>query len=165
MDPIAHASIALMAKPIAPKAPLWALIAAAQVPDLLCFGFIAAGIENPGASTTDFHQGLVTTRLPFYPWSHGLSMCIVWSLAVAGISFLFCRDRRTSLVIGAMVMSHWVLDALVYATLPLFFDNSRLVGLGLMTSGPGVVASIILELVLIAGGLTVYFIFRKRTAK
>ena len=45
MDPLAHASIGLMARPIAPKSPLWALLAATQVPDLLAFGFQATGIE------------------------------------------------------------------------------------------------------------------------
>ena len=156
MEPLAHASIGLMAKPIAPKAPLWALIAATQVPDLLYFGFNAAGIEDPGVSTTDFTRGLVTSTLPFYPWSHGLLMCIVWSLVVAAIAFLLSRDHRTSLVIGAMVFSHWVLDFIVYSTLPLFFDNSHLLGLGLLNSGPGLVLGIILEISLIAGGIIIY---------
>jgi len=165
MEPLAHASIGLMAKPVAPKAPLWALIAATQVPDLLCFGFMAAGIENPGVSTTNFSQGLEISTLPFYPWSHGLFMCIVWSLVVAAIAFLFSRDRRTSLVIGAMVFSHWVLDFIVYSTLPLFFDNSQLLGLGLLNSGVGLVFGIILEISLIAAGIAIYFVTRKRAAK
>lgn len=111
----------------------------------------------------DFNQGLRNSSLPFYPWSHGLLMCIVWSLVVAAIAFLFCRDRRTSLVIGAMVFSHWGLDFIVYSTLPLFFGKSPLVGLGLLNSGPGVVIGIILEISLIAGGIAIYFVTRKRT--
>lgn len=162
MDPLAHASIGLMAKPIAPKAPLWALLAATQVPDLLSFGFSAAGVETPGVSTMDFDQGLRIISPPFYPWSHGLFMCIVWSVVVAGISFLFIRDRRTSFVIGSMVFSHWVLDFIVYSTLPIFFDNSYLVGIGLLRSRPGVVAAIILEILLIAGGIVIYSLTRKR---
>ena len=138
-------------------------MAATQVPDLLYFGFSAAGIENPGVSTMDFNQGLEISSPPFYPWSHGLFMCIVWSVVVATISFIFCRDRRTSIVIGAMVLSHWVLDFIVYSTLPLFFDNSQLVGLGLLNSGPGTVISIILEISLIVGGIAIYFVNRKRT--
>ena len=162
MEPLAHASIGLMAKSIAPKAPLWALLAATQVPDLLYFGFSAAGIENPGVSTTDFTRGLVTSSLPFYPWSHGLLMCIVWALVVAAIAFLLTRYRRTSLVIGAMVFSHWLLDFIVYSTLPLFFNNSQLVGLGLLNSRTGLVLGIILEISLIAGGIIIYWLTKKR---
>jgi len=33
MDPLAHASIGLMVKPFAPKAPIWVLLAATQVVD------------------------------------------------------------------------------------------------------------------------------------
>jgi hypothetical protein len=40
----ARASIGLMAKPFVPKAPLWMLLVATQVPDLLSFGFLAGGI-------------------------------------------------------------------------------------------------------------------------
>ncbi len=163
MDPIAHASIGLMAKPIAPRAPLWALLAATQVPDLLFFGFQAAGIEHQGVSTMDLSQGLRISTLGSTPWSHGLFMCIGWSLAVAVIAFLFCRDRRTSIALGAMVFSHWVLDSIVYSNLPLFFDNSRLVGFGLLNSGPGVVIGILLEIGLIIGGIVIYLKTRKRT--
>jgi hypothetical protein len=164
VDPLAHASIGLMAKSIAPGAPLWALVAATQVPDLLCFGFFATGIESPGVSTMDFSRGLEVSSLPFYPWSHGLAMSIVWSLVVPAIAFLFSRDRRTSLVIGAMVLSHWVLDFSVYSTLPVFFDHSLMVGLGLLNSGPGVIVGIVLEVVLIAGGIALYLVHGRRAA-
>jgi len=165
MEPLAHASIALMAKPIAPKAPLWALIAATQVPDLLYFGFCALDIENPGVSSTDFAQGLSVSVPPIYPWSHGFFMCIVWSVIVAVISYAFLRERRTSIIIGGMVFSHWLLDFIVYATLPLFFEDSPRMGLGLLNSGPGLVYSILVEISLIATGLAIYLSSRKRTAK
>ncbi|MBN2556728.1 MAG: hypothetical protein JXA97_12380 [Anaerolineales bacterium] len=164
MEPLAHASIALMAKPIAPKAPLWALIAATQVPDLRYFGFSALGIEDPGVSTADFTQGLSASIPPTYPWSHGFFMCIVWSVIVAAISYAFLRDRRTSLILGGMVFSHWVLDFIVYATLPLMFVNSPRVGLGLLNSGPGLVFGILVEISLIVTGLAIYLSSRKRTA-
>jgi hypothetical protein len=164
MEPLAHASIGLMVKPAAPKAPLWALIAATQVPDLLSFGFTALGIEKPGSSNMDFNQGLQTFSPPYYPFSHGCFMCIVWSLLVAGIAFLFLKDLKPSLVIGSMVFSHWVLDFLVYSTLPLLFGTKNLVGLGLMNTKPGIFVSIFLEILFITAGITVYFISRKRTS-
>jgi hypothetical protein len=58
MDPIAHAAIALMARPAAPKAHPLVLIAATQVPDLLFFAFEAAGIEHQAVTRMDFRRGL-----------------------------------------------------------------------------------------------------------
>ena len=87
---------------------------------------------------------------------------MVWSVLAAAIAYLFFRDRRTSITIGALVFSHWVLDFIVYSNLPLDFNNSQLVGLGLLNSGLGVIIGIILEIGLIAGGIAIYFVTRKR---
>ena len=87
---------------------------------------------------------------------------MVWSVLAAAIAYLFSRDRRTSIAIGALVFSHWVLDFIVYSNLPLDFNNSQLVGLGLLNSGLGVIIGIILEFGLIAGGIAIYFVTRKR---
>ncbi len=40
MEPLAHVSVGLIAKPFAPKAPIRALLAATAVPDLLSFGLL-----------------------------------------------------------------------------------------------------------------------------
>jgi hypothetical protein len=164
MDPLAHASIGLMAKSIAPKAPLWALLAATQVPDLLCFGFMAVGMERGAETRLDFVHGLQYLNPPSLVWSHGLFMSIVWSLAVAVITFLFSRNRRTSIILGLLVFSHWVLDFTVYFYIPVFFDNLQTTGLGLITSVPGLIAGIILEIVLIGGGIAIYLVTRKTKA-
>lgn len=162
MEPLAHASIGLMAKPFAHKAPLWALLAATAVPDLLSFGFLAASIEHGAVTQLDFDHGLQYLSQQSIPWSHGLFMSVVWSVVVAAIALLFYQDRRTSIVIGLMVFSHWVLDFVVYLNIPLFFDNSQLIGLGLITSGPGLIIGIILEIGLITGGIAIYLVTRKR---
>jgi hypothetical protein len=162
VDPLAHASIGLMAKPIAPKAPLWALVAATQVPDLLSFGFMAAGIEHGADTSLDFEHGLRYLSQASIHWSHGLLMCTVWSVAVAAITYVFSRNRRTSIVMGLLVLSHWVLDFTVYPNLPLLLDDSSLAGLGLITSGPGLILGIILEFVLIGGGIATYWVTRRR---
>ena len=164
MDPIAHASIGLITKSIVPKPALWALLAATQVPDLLSFGFMAAGMEYGAVTQLDFEHGLRYSSLPSIAWSHGLLMCAVWSLVAAAIAFLFFRDRRTSILVGLMVLSHWALDVIVYPYMPLFFDGSPWIGLGLITSGPGLIAGVLMEIVLIAGGITAYFVARKRIA-
>ena len=159
MDPVAHFSIALAASKLAgPKAPLLVLGAATQIPDLLFFGFQAAGLERKAKTKLDWRKGLKYLSPPLLPCSHGLLMSIVWSLLAAAIAFPFYRDLRTSFVVGLMIFSHWVLDAIVYPNLPLTFEGSREVGLGLITSGPGFIAGIILEVVLIGGGIAIYLL-------
>jgi membrane-bound metal-dependent hydrolase YbcI (DUF457 family) len=162
MDPLAHASIGLMAKPLVPKAPLWALLAATQVPDLLSFGFMAAGLEHGAVTQLTFEHGLQYLSPPFIPWSHGLFMSVVWSVVVAAIAWLFLRDRKVSVILGLMVLSHWLLDFIVYLHIPLFINNSQTIGLGLITSTPGLVIGIIMEIGLIATGIIIYWVTRKR---
>ncbi len=161
MDPLAHASVGLMAKSAAPEAPLWMLLAATQVPDLLFFGFEAAGLEYQADTQVSFSEGLTYLRQGYIAWSHGLMMCIVWAVVVAAIAFLFYRNHRASIVIGLMVLSHWLLDFIVYPNMPVFFDGP-LIGIGLITSSPGFIAGIVLEIALIAGGIMMYWRTRKR---
>ena len=83
----------------------------------------------------------------------------------AAAAFLFYRDRRTSIVIGLVVFSHWVLDFIVHLPdLPLLFDGSPLLGLDLWGSGSGLIISIILEIVLLAAGVAIYTVTRKSKA-
>lgn len=162
MDPVAHASVALLAKPIVPKAPLWALVAATQVPDLLFFAFEAVGLEQQAETEMDFRDGLTYRSEPTMHLSHGLLMTLVWSVAAGGIAGRASRDCRTGAAVGLMVLSHWLLDFAVYPNMPLLLGKEPKGGLGLITSGPGVVAGIILEVALIASGLAAFLRQRKR---
>jgi membrane-bound metal-dependent hydrolase YbcI (DUF457 family) len=166
MSPLGHLAIGFAAKPIAPIAPLWALLLASEVPDLLFLGLEAAGIEYQAITQTDLNQGLQIINPGSNPWSHGLFMTAVWSILIAGIAFFFFRNRRTSIVLGLMLLSHWVLDFLVHPPeLPLLFDGSPLVGLGLWSSGFGLIISVILEIVLLAVGIAIYLRTRKRKSE
>ena len=162
MDPIAHASVALMVKPITPKAPLWALIAATEVPDLLFFGFQALGIEHQAVTDVDFIKGTTYLSPALLPWSHGLLLCLFWSFVVGIISRIFIKDVRTSIVIGLLVFSHWALDALAYSNLPIGLDGSPQIGLGLVNSGIGMIIGIGIEVLLILGGVLVYMQYRRK---
>ena len=158
-----HLGIALAARPIARKVPLWVLLVASEVLDLLCFGFIALGIEKTGLSHTDFAHGITELTSGVIPWSHGLSMSVFWSLLAAAIAWLVYHNRRASIIVGLVVFSHWALDFIVHpADLPLLFNGSPKVGLGLWSSGPGLLLSIFLEIGLLAGGLAIYLVARKR---
>jgi membrane-bound metal-dependent hydrolase YbcI (DUF457 family) len=131
-------------------------------PDLLSFGFIAAGLEKTAATQLDFQNGLQYLSTPVIHWSHGFFTSIIWSVLFGALAFLFFKDRRTSIVIGMLVFSHWVLDFIVYPYMPLLFSGSPFIGLGLITSGAGLWLGISLELCLIVGGVAVYLAYRKR---
>ena len=160
----AHLGIAFAAKPAAPKVPLLALLVASEALDLLSAPFIALGMERMAVTHTDLEQGMQYIVPGSVPWSHGLFMSLVWSAVFAAITYLLLRDRRASLVMGLVVFSHWVLDLIVHLPdLPLLFEGSPVLGLGLWGSGPGLVASAILELVLLIGGIVVYVLWRRRS--
>jgi hypothetical protein len=93
-------------------------------------------------------------------------MSVLWSFAFGGLTYLISKDRRVGAVIGSVVFSHWLLDFIVHAPdLPLAFHHSPLLGLGLWTSGPGLIASVFLEFALFIGGLMIYLRWRKRHAQ
>jgi hypothetical protein len=161
MDPLAHASVALMARRTAPKAHLLGLVAATQVPDLLFFALEAAGVEHQAVTRTDFRQGLTYLSPARIPWSHGLATCIGWSAVAGSLAAWAYRDRRAGAVVGSLVFSHWALDALVYDNLPLRPNCSREVGLGLITTRAGFVAGLLLEAALVTGGVAALVCRRK----
>ena len=163
MGPPGHFAIAFSAKPLLPEVPLWTLLVASETLDILSFGFISLGFESMAVTKIDLQHGIQTITPGSVPYSHGLLMSMIWSILFGAVAFIFFRDRRTSAILGLVVFSHWILDLIVHTPdLPLFLEGSPLLGLGLWGSGPGLIAIIILEFALLAGGLTVYGIFRKR---
>jgi hypothetical protein len=161
-----HLGVAFAAKPLASKAPLWSLLVASEALDLLCGVFMAAGMEKMAETQIDFKHGIQMLTTPFIPWSHGLFMSLVWSLLAAGIAYFFIRDVRAGVSIGAVIFSHWILDFIVHPPdLPIFFDASRVLGLGLWTSGTGLILSGILEFILLGGGVTIYIAYRRKGSK
>ena len=72
-----------------------------------------------------------------YPWSHSLVMTIVWGAIAGAIAFVFMKNVRAAIVIGAVVISHWVLDLVTHRPdLPISLGGPK-VGLGLWNSIPG----------------------------
>ena len=155
----------MAAKTTSDKVPLWTLVLAAYTNDVLKLGFRAVGLERDGASYLDIKRGVSVFIPARIPWSHGLFMSVVWSILAAGIAYLFYHNRHVASIIGLVVFSHWLLDFIVHPPeLPLLFNGSPLVGLGLWTTPLGSMVASILEVVMLAGGLALYFIHRKRTA-
>jgi hypothetical protein len=125
MSPIGHFAVAFSAKPATRIIPLWLLLIAAELLDLLNGLFQAIGLDNLGVSQIGSSHGITTVIPATIPWSHGLFMAVIWSLAAALLSSLIFRERRAGIVIGLAVFSHWVLDFIVHSPdLPLLFQSS-----------------------------------------
>jgi membrane-bound metal-dependent hydrolase YbcI (DUF457 family) len=148
---IGHAAVALAAKPLLPRVSLaWPLAAAFWV-DMVWPVFLLAGIEqvkiDPG--NTAF------TPLDFvhYPWTHSLVAAIAWSVLFA-LVFKGTSKQKGAPVLGLLVFSHWLLDALSHRPdLPLWPGNPAMVGLGLWNSVP---ATLAVELTMFAIGIAIY---------
>ena len=148
---LGHFALAFAAKKLLPRVSLGTTVFAAQLVDVLWPLMLVAGIEQvrivPGITAV--------TPLDFvsYPYTHSLVAVLVWAALFGAVHLAFRRNRGTALWLGALVASHWVLDALSHRPdLPLY-PGSVLVGAGLWFSLP---ASLTVELGLFAIGIWIY---------
>ena len=149
MGPLGHLSVGLAAKPAVPKVSLGVLLLASWILDVFAIAFGFTAIERAEIGN---------------PWSHGLFMSVVWSVAFGLLAERIYRDYRAGVVVGAVVFSHWVLDFISHpipftsfswhswqwsygqplpCDLPLLFSNSPRVCLGLCNSISAVEATIL----------------------
>ncbi len=149
---IGHFGLALAAKKASPKTSLGTLMLAAGFVDVLWPLFLLLGWErvrvDPGNT--------VVTALDFqhYPFSHSLLMSFVWAAAFAAVYFGVRRYPRGAVVVGLLVLSHWVLDYLTHRPdLPLLPAGGPVVGLGLWNH---LAATLIIEGAIFFTGIWVY---------
>jgi len=148
---LGHFAVALAAKRVAPRASLGTLVAAAQLVDLVWPALVLAGVEvvrvDPGNTAY--------TPLDFvsYPFTHGATSVLAWAALLGGAYFARRRYRAGAWTVAALVVSHWLLDALTHRPdLPLW-PGGPLVGLGLWNSVP---ATLVVETSLFAAGALLY---------
>lgn len=148
---IGHFAVGLAGKKLAPGASLASLWLAAVFADVLWPILIAVGAEEVRIVPGD----TAYTPLHFvsYPWSHSLLMLIVWAALFAA----FYRNRpggkRIGLVLGGLVVSHWVLDWITHRPdMPLWPGGPK-VGLGLWESIPG---TMVVETAMLVIGVVMY---------
>jgi hypothetical protein len=96
----AHLAAGLVIKAAQPKAPAWAVLTGAFLPDLFWIAFALAGFEP--ASDALFFDG----------WSHSAASVIVQA-ALLALSF-YRRGRAVAIAVGLAVLSHLPLDALIH---------------------------------------------------
>ena len=149
---IGHFGVGFGAKSITPKVSLGTLFLAAQFLDLLWPTLLLLGIERvqivPGATAV--------TPLLFehYPVSHSLLAVAGWAALAGCVCLMLRMERKAALVLAALVVSHWALDALVHQPdLPLYPGSATLVGMNAWSSLPVTLA---IEVPLFALGVWLY---------
>lgn len=130
---IGHFALGFAAKSAVPQVSLGTLFLAAQFIDLLWPTFLSMGLERvriePGATA------VVPLVFEHYPYTHSLLAVLGWAALIGGLHFLLMRERRAALVLGLLVLSHWVLDLLVHKPdLQILPWSDTVVGLRLWTS-------------------------------
>ena len=149
---VGHIAIALAAKRVAPRTNLGLLTLGAQWADTLWPILLLVGAERVEIRPGD----TVMTPLDFvsYPWSHSLLMLAVWGV-LAYIAHRRGGGQRAAVVLGALVVSHWVLDVVTHRPdMPLVpFGGPRL-GFGLWNHPA---AELLLEGAMYAAGAWLYF--------
>lgn len=148
---IGHHAAGFASKRFAPQVSLGTLFFAAMFLDLLWPILLLLDVEHvriePGNTTftpLDFHD---------YPISHSLLTVIGWSVLLTVAYRAIKKSWGGAIVVGAAVLSHWVLDFITHRPdLPLW-PGGPVAGLGLWNSVPGTVA---LESLLFATTLGLY---------
>ena len=157
-----HYGPAYALKAARPDLPLGVLCLAAQLPDLLWAAFALAGPER---GSVDPHPpaGTPAVRLAAAPYSHSLLAVLGWAAAAgAGLRLLpgpsgpaGARLRGAAPAVAGAVVSHWLLDAVPAAALPLLplGAGRGAVGLGLERSPRAAFAA---DALVLLGGLGWY---------
>ncbi len=159
---IGHFGVGFAAKKVIPKTSLGTLLLASQFIDLLWPFFVIFGIET--VAVDPGNTAFTPLNFIYYPFSHSLLAVIIWALLFGVIYYFIKRDLKSSLILGILVLSHWILDFITHRPdLPLFFGgDSPLVGLGLWNS---IIATVIIESLIFIVGVYFYISITKAKNK
>jgi hypothetical protein len=163
MAGLGHIGFGFATKRITPKVHLLVLIIATELIDILWGVFYFTGIDhnNVGMDSS--------------PWSHSLFMSVIWSVLAAIIAARIYHDHRSGITVGLLVFSHWVIDFITHPMgaifggkplppdLPLFFNGSSNVGLGLYNHSFTI--AILTDIGMLIIGFVVYVLYRNNLVK
>lgn len=125
-----HFALATAVRTKYPEVPLWALMVSTQLLDIIFIPLYVANIEK----IVSVGSGGYGEAIIHADYTHSLLGALVIA-AVAGFIARRWLSKKGSLVIAAMVFSHWILDLIVHRMdMPLFpgnFGNLPLFGFGL----------------------------------
>jgi hypothetical protein len=149
---IGHFGVGFGAKKVDPLPSLGTLFLASQFIDLIWPFFLLLGIErveiDPGISA------FTPLDFTYYPFSHSLLGVLFWGVLFGVIYFLIRKNKKSAVLLGFLVLSHWILDFITHIPdLPLFPGVEAKVGLGLWNS---VLLTIIIEGLIYVSGFVLY---------
>lgn len=148
---LGHFALGFAAKRITPRVSLAMLLLAAQWADAVWPVFVGLGWEQ--VQIVPGYTAFTPLKFVSYPYSHSLEALIIWGLLVGVAYRVIAGGRRTVWVLGALVVSHWLLDYLTHAPdMPLSIGGATY-GLGLWRSIPLTIA---VEAAMYAAGLWIY---------
>ncbi|MGB5894146.1 MAG: hypothetical protein WBG58_08200 [Ignavibacteriaceae bacterium] len=159
---IGHFGVGFAAKKFVKKTSLGTLFLATQFIDLLWPFFVIFGIEkvaiDPG------NTAFTPLDFIYYPFSHSLLGVLIWAILFGVVYYFIIKDLKTSLILGILVLSHWILDFITHRPdLPLLLgSDSLLVGLGLWNS---IIATVIIESMIFIAGVYLYIAATKAKNK
>ncbi|MCF8243451.1 MAG: metal-dependent hydrolase [Melioribacteraceae bacterium] len=158
---VGHYGVGFAAKKIDNKPSLGTIFFAAQFIDLLWPVLLLLGIEHvqidPG------NTAFTPLNFSYYPFSHSLLGVLVWGALFGFAYYLIKKEWKTSLLLGVLVLSHWVLDLFTHRPdLPLVPWSEIKVGFGLWNS---VIFTIIVELGIFFAGVYFYLTSTKAINK
>ena len=131
---VGHYSVAFAAKSHKNKIPLWVLFVAVQFLDYIWATLVLLGIEKLRV-IKGFTAGSMLDSY-FHPYSHSLIAAIAWS-CIASLAYkIFCSRhsvyrKYAAFIVGAAVLSHWILDLIAHPRDLAIYDNTWKVGFGL----------------------------------
>ena len=135
MASLAHMGFALIFKRWKPEIYLGWFVFYSYLIDIIFMIFWAVGLEKiSDPSTTN-------------PYSHGMFMGLIWSILAGLVIYKKDKQINTSVLIGLLVFSHWIIDFISHpmtavfpedTKLSVFFEGSAQVGLGLWGTELGI---------------------------
>jgi hypothetical protein len=152
---IGHFAMGAMVKPVAPTLPIWALVAAPQLMDLLFLPLVALGVE--GYTPGPFGHSEIDAL-----YTHSL----VGATLIAGLAYwigvTFWKTRAAGAILAALSFSHWIVDLFVHHSdmpwLPGNLGGYPLLGFGLWDYEYAIFGT---EVVLAIIGTALYFRWAK----
>lgn len=135
---LSHFAVGLVATRYTPAIPLGTWFLSVQLVDLLWPFFLLAGAEHvriaPGITAftpLDFYD---------YPITHSLIGATAWAALLALATGTFYRTAHAGAVLGAGVLSHWVLDVIAHRPDVPVLASGPYLGFGLWNSVPATLA-------------------------
>jgi hypothetical protein len=160
---LGHYGVALALKRKEPKVSLGTLFVACELVDVLWGAFLVLGWEHVRILPDE--NPLLVLQFYDYPITHSLVGALAWSIAAAAVYYSrptrdTSRHWQATVLVGAAVASHWLLDLVVHVPdLPIAGNSSSKLGLGLWRH---LGISVALELLLLAAGVALYVRGRSR---